>query len=60
MSKPEIEALEHHNDTEYLSEEHKRYLLKRHGTINLDPVPYMSDADPLNWPKWKVKRLHSD
>ncbi|UPK95687.1 hypothetical protein LCI18_006622 [Fusarium solani-melongenae] len=53
MSKPEIEALEHHNDTGSLSEEHKRYLLKRHGTINLDPVPYMSDADPLNWPKWK-------
>ncbi|KAJ4172989.1 hypothetical protein NW754_003195 [Fusarium falciforme] len=53
MSKPEIEALEHYNDTESLSEEHKQYLLKRHGTINLDPVPYMSDADPLNWPKWK-------
>ncbi|RFN54491.1 mfs transporter [Fusarium flagelliforme] len=53
MSKPEIEALEHYNNTDPLSEEHKQYLLRRHGTINLDPVPYMSDADPLNWPKWK-------
>ncbi|KAJ3546532.1 hypothetical protein NM208_g1953 [Fusarium decemcellulare] len=53
MSKPEVESLEHCNDTESLSEEHKQYLLERHGTINLDPVPYMSDADPLNWPKWK-------
>ncbi|RGP81146.1 major facilitator superfamily general substrate transporter [Fusarium longipes] len=53
MSKPQIEAIEHYNETESLREEHKQYLLERHGTINLDPVPYMSDADPLNWPKWK-------
>ncbi|RSL82721.1 hypothetical protein CEP52_016896 [Fusarium oligoseptatum] len=53
MSKAEIEALEHCNATETLSEEHKQYLLERHGTIHLDPLPHMSNADPLNWPKWK-------
>lgn len=38
----------------HLSEELKQYLLQRHGTIDLDPLPSMYDADPLNWPKWKV------
>lgn len=33
---------------------HKNYLLKRHGTLNLSPLPNMDPADPLNWPKWKV------
>lgn len=32
-----------------LSEEHREYLLKRHGTLDLDPMPDMSDADPFNW-----------
>ncbi|KAI0470684.1 putative MFS transporter [Xylariaceae sp. FL0804] len=36
-----------------LSEEHRQYLLQRHGTLALDPVPSMSDADPYNWPQWK-------
>ncbi|KAL5610399.1 hypothetical protein FOVSG1_005080 [Fusarium oxysporum f. sp. vasinfectum] len=52
MMKPEVEALEH-GDGMYLPEEHKQYLLQRHGTIDLDPLPSMYDADPLNWPKWK-------
>ncbi|KAF2002387.1 MFS general substrate transporter [Amniculicola lignicola CBS 123094] len=30
-----------------------RHLLKHHGTLELDPVPTMSDADPYNWPNWK-------
>ena len=37
-----------------LSPEHREYLLHRHGTLDLDPVPDMSDADPYNWPTWKV------
>ncbi|KAF2638534.1 MFS general substrate transporter [Massarina eburnea CBS 473.64] len=36
-----------------LSEEHRQYLLQRHGTLELDPVPLMTDADPYNWPRWK-------
>ena len=37
-----------------LSEEHRQYLFARHGTLELDPVPLMTDADPYNWPQWKV------
>ncbi|KAF9737648.1 hypothetical protein PMIN02_001271 [Paraphaeosphaeria minitans] len=36
-----------------LSEEHRQYLLERHGTLELDPIPSMTDADPYNWPRWK-------
>jgi hypothetical protein len=38
-----------------LSEEHRQYLLRRHGTLILDPVPGFGDADPLNWRTWKVR-----
>jgi hypothetical protein len=34
--------------------EHRQYLLNRHGTFDLDPVPDMGDADPYNWANWKV------
>lgn len=36
-----------------LSEAHREYLISRHGTVELDPLPSMSDADPYNWPHWK-------
>ncbi|PVI05024.1 MFS general substrate transporter [Periconia macrospinosa] len=36
-----------------LSEEHRKYLLEKHGTLDLDPVPSMTDADPFNWPRWR-------
>jgi len=39
-----------------LSEEHRQYLLQRHGTLDLDPVPGFGNADPYNWPTWKVQR----
>ncbi|KAF7343036.1 Major facilitator superfamily domain-containing protein [Mycena venus] len=42
-----------HGETESLSEEHRQYLLQRHGTVELDPMPSMDDADPYNWPKRK-------
>ncbi|KUI53057.1 hypothetical protein VP1G_00452 [Cytospora mali] len=32
-----------------LSEEHRQYLLERHGTLDLNPMPDMSDANPYNW-----------
>ncbi|KAH7115122.1 major facilitator superfamily domain-containing protein [Dendryphion nanum] len=36
-----------------LSEEHRQYLLQRHGTLELEPIPTSSHADPYNWPSWK-------
>ncbi|KAI5291673.1 hypothetical protein KEM52_000100, partial [Ascosphaera acerosa] len=36
-----------------LSPEHREYLLARHGTLELNPMPSMDPADPLNWPAWK-------
>jgi hypothetical protein len=37
-----------------LSLEHHDYLLNRHGTLDLNPLPLISDADPYNCPAWKV------
>lgn len=37
-----------------LSEPHRAYLLQRHGTLDLEPLPSMDPADPYNWPLWKV------
>ena len=39
-----------------LTREHRDYLLKRHGTLELDPVPSADPADPYNWPAWKVSK----
>ncbi|RAH67030.1 putative MFS transporter [Aspergillus aculeatinus CBS 121060] len=36
-----------------LSKAHRDYLLERHGTLELDPMPSMDPADPYNWPSWK-------
>ncbi|KAL4965708.1 putative MFS transporter [Aspergillus stella-maris] len=36
-----------------LSQAHREFLLQRHGTLNLDPLPSASLADPYNWPSWK-------
>lgn len=40
-----------------LSEGHRNYLIKRHGTLDLDPMPDFGDADPYNWPTWKVMEI---
>ncbi len=37
-----------------LTTSHKDYLLSRHGTLELDPMPAQDPADPLNWPRWKA------
>ena len=34
--------------------DHEQYLLSRHGTLFLKPLPSADPADPLNWPGWKV------
>lgn len=36
----------------YISEELKAYIVQRHGTLELDPLPSSSPQDPLNWPLW--------
>lgn len=36
-----------------LSQSHREYLLQRHGTLDLDPLPSEDPQDPLNWPAWK-------
>ncbi|RDW69933.1 hypothetical protein BP5796_08330 [Coleophoma crateriformis] len=41
------------NDANDLSPEHRNYLMERHGTLDLIPLPTMDPADPLNWPSWK-------
>ncbi|KFY93913.1 hypothetical protein V498_04175 [Pseudogymnoascus sp. VKM F-4517 (FW-2822)] len=42
-------AYVHPETVDALSTEHREYLLQRHGTLELDPIPSMSDADPYNW-----------
>ena len=37
-----------------ISKPHQDYLMQRHGTLELHPVPSMDPADPYNWPGWKV------
>jgi hypothetical protein len=32
----------------------ENYLVQRHGTYELDPLPSADPADPYNWPAWKV------
>ncbi|KAI0406749.1 major facilitator superfamily domain-containing protein [Xylaria palmicola] len=36
-----------------ISEAHRQYLMQRHGTDQLDPLPDFNDADPYNWPRPK-------
>ncbi|KAI1123339.1 major facilitator superfamily domain-containing protein [Nemania abortiva] len=36
-----------------IPEAHRQYLVERHGTDQLDPLPDFNDADPYNWPKSK-------
>jgi multidrug resistance protein len=36
-----------------ISQEHRDYLIQRHGTLDLDPIPTADPADPYNWPAWK-------
>ncbi|KAL2821759.1 major facilitator superfamily domain-containing protein [Aspergillus cavernicola] len=36
-----------------LSGAHRDFLMERHGTLALDPIPSMDPADPYNWPSWK-------
>lgn len=57
-SVPEVDSehLEKANprpQTSYLSPEHQAFLLDRHGTLDLNPIPNNDPADPYNWSSWK-------
>ncbi|KAF7560761.1 hypothetical protein G7046_g3381 [Stylonectria norvegica] len=32
---------------------HKEYILQRHGTLEIDPMPSEDPNDPHNWPRWQ-------
>lgn len=52
----EAQALSSSSDaTRALSQAHRESLMQRHGTLDLDPIPDPRDADPYNWPQWKVR-----
>jgi hypothetical protein len=50
--KPNLQARSNSGDE--LSPNLREYLFRRHGTVDLDPIPAAEDADPYNWPVWKV------
>lgn len=50
----DIEPYVQPETTDALSAEHREYLLQCHGTLELDPIPAMGDADPYNWTSRKV------
>ncbi|KAL4867420.1 hypothetical protein BDV12DRAFT_209891 [Aspergillus spectabilis] len=41
----------------YLSPAYREYLLQRHGTLDLDPLPSACSADPYNWADLEVVNL---
>ena len=43
------------NDIDNITPAHREYLLEKYGTLELDPIPDFGDADPYNWPAWKVR-----
>lgn len=45
----EIDDAAHNNLTPFA----KEYLINRHGTLDLEPMPSACDADPYNWPRSK-------
>ena len=55
-----LKSKAHHyegGDASHLPPSHREYLLQRHGTLDLDPMPSADPADPYNWPQWKVSLL---
>ena len=42
-----------HQEDISLNPDHADYLLQRHGTVDLDPLPSVDPLDPLNWPTWR-------
>jgi hypothetical protein len=46
-------GLTHHIEHIDLNSDHTSYLIARHGTTQLDPLPSTNPLNPLNWPKWR-------
>ena len=38
----------------HMTDSHKEYILQRHGTLEIDPMPSEDPNDPHNWPRWQV------
>ena len=49
----EIEAPDKLAEQHGISPRHADYLLRRHGTLDLNPVPSDDPLQPLNWPTWR-------
>ncbi len=49
--------IEDPSQTSIVGDDRDQYILMRHGTLELDPLPSSSPRDPLNWPTWK-KDVH--
>lgn len=46
------------NEASHITEEHREYLVRKHGTFELDPLPTTSDNDPYNWSTWEVSSVY--
>lgn len=53
IEKLSLEHAEIINEPQALTAEHHDFLMKRHGSVQLDPLPSSDPLDPLNWPSWK-------
>lgn len=58
MLEPEPEKVQRVEPAANLSDAHRDYLVSKHGTAELDPLPDMTDLDPLNWPTKTVRGYH--
>lgn len=61
MSADHVESLKPvhtYLEQDELSSAHRDYLRERHGSIYLDPIPDMNDADPYNWKTRTVCTVH--
>ena len=47
------EPFARHGELAGLDPYHARYLMERHGTLELDPLPSADPLDPLNWASWR-------
>lgn len=45
--------VKHDEHVPELESTHKDYLIRRHGTTDLVPLPSADPEDPFNWPEWR-------
>ncbi|KAI3332086.1 MFS general substrate transporter [Xylariaceae sp. AK1471] len=54
IRKPDMATHDEKLEAQHIEfEAHRQYLIERHGTATLDPLPEFTDADPYNWPQGK-------